>query len=439
MLLLLVFFAFANFSNSVRAGVRVQQANIAYLGSSTLPGITGNCASQGWDSSPGMSYNPAGNGGAGSFYLTGPAVPNSTECMAEIAIPSVGSTPTLLQGWQYHTLGGATNSLLPAGACGNGCYIGGHIVYNDTLYINVFPYYADPANTNAQFVHSTTLSNSAGQTGPYPIGNSTSLQRALGGWMDQIPVEHQAKLGGAYVTGLGSVSVINNTSFGPSLAVITPGANTLPVWLMRYSGTDDTQGMPWAGNAEVPACTGGGSNRCSFGSQYSGQPLVNATTRIGGMTFIEGSDTVLFVESSGSGPICYHASCQVSNMDTGCSLPAGGYAAAPTKYYFLLFDVNDMAAAKNGTINPWDVAPYAAFSVSTWDTWQSTCSWDWHVNGVQFIRDTPSSSTGKLYVYRARNSNGQVQTPTMYIYNVSGLSSVPDTTPPAAPTGLGVE
>jgi len=430
-----VFFVLAGHAH---AGVRVQQANITYLGSSTLPAPTGNCggAPSENDYTPGLSYNPAGNSGAGSFFLTGA---RNTACMAEIAIPTVGSTPALLQGWNYDTLGGAHYNLLPSGACGNGCFIDGHIVYNSTLYVNVMSYYSSGV-THTQFTHSPTLSNSSGQTGPNTIGSSASFQDYLNGWIARIPTEHQSLLGGTHVMGNGFSSVISRTSFGPALAVMTPGSSAAPVWLMRYDGDNESRHMPWAGNAEFPACTGSG-NRCTWNSQNSaqGQALANGTTKVGGVTFIEGSDTVLFAASSGTGQVCYKEGCSAGNIDTGCSLPSAGHSAAPTKYIFMLFDVDDLAAAKNGSINPWDVTPYTAFSVATWSNWPSSCSADWHVHGVQFLRDTPTSSTGKLYVYRGRNNSGQAHTPTMHIYSVSGLTSSGDTTPPVPPTGLGVE
>ncbi len=61
------------FFNEVHAGVRVQQSNITYLGSSALPVPTGSCSESPSenDYAPGLAYNPSGNGGAGSFYLSG--------------------------------------------------------------------------------------------------------------------------------------------------------------------------------------------------------------------------------------------------------------------------------------------------------------------------------------------------------------------------------
>lgn len=410
------------FFNEVHAGVRVQQSNITYLGSSALPVPTGSCSESPSenDYAPGLAYNPSGNGGAGSFYLSGS---RNTACLAEIAIPTVGSTPTLLQGWQYDPWAGAHYTLTPSGVCSEGCFIGGLAVYNNTLYANVFSYYSNGV-TSAQFTHSLTLSNTAGNTGPNVIGSSATFQDHLNGWITQVPTEHQTALGGAWVMGNGFNSVISRTSFGPALAVITPGANTAPTWLMRYDGGDAVHSMVWAGNAEFPACTGSG-NRCTWDTQdvAGGQALANGTTKVGGMTFINGTDTLLVAMSSGTGTVCYKDGCSAGNMDTGCSPPAAGHSAAPTKYIFMLFDVDDLAAAKAGSINPWDVTPYAAFSVSTWSDWNSSCNAEWHTLGVHFIRDSPTSSTGKLYLYRARNNSGQMHTPTMHIYSVDGLGT----------------
>lgn len=399
------------------AGPRIQQANLTYLGMSTLPVVTGQCDTSSQNQTgAGMSYNPAGNGGAGSFILTGPL---TSVCLTEIAIPTVGSTPAVLQAYDYDVLSGANYSI--DADCGNGCYPGGHIIHNGSLYINVYSLYSSWQN-NTQFSHSTTFSNNSGQTGPLRIGTTSDFQRALGGYIDQIPVEHQSKLGGAYVTGMGYQSVISSTSFGPGLAVYTPGSTTDPVvWLMRYD--DANQSMPWAGNAEFPACTGAG-NRCRWDTQTPGQPLANGTSSLGGMTFIEGSDTVAFVMTSGTGEVCYKESCTPAHADPGCNVPGDGHLAAPTKYILMFFDVDDLASVKNGTINPWDVSPYTAFSIANWaGQWEASCSDTHKINGIQFIRDSPNSATGKLYIYKGRNNSGQAHNPVMHIYSVSGLDT----------------
>jgi hypothetical protein len=146
--------------SQAEAGARVQSNSLTYLGTIDITATEGSCGYTSNSRALGLTYNPSGNGGAGSFYLSGRLF---DDCMGEITKPAVGGTATFLQNYT-HVLNGTIDTI---GDCYNGCYIGGHLLFSGNLYVSAFSYYdATFSATKSVWRRSPTLSSLTGFTGP---------------------------------------------------------------------------------------------------------------------------------------------------------------------------------------------------------------------------------------------------------------------------------
>ena len=375
------------------AGQRIQSTDLTYLGTINITHNDANCAGSPNARSTGLTFNPSGNGGAGSFYIAGR---NATHCVAEITKPAVGGTATFIQNYADPTNGTADK----IGDCYNGCFIGGHLIYNGNLYVSAFSYYdAAFTATRSLWRHSLTLANHSGMVGPVAAGPGN--QGTYNQYMDNVPTEFQAMLGGPAVIGGCCFSIITRTSLGPALYAFDPERPGTVTGLVGYPDGHQTLN--------------------SWGASGS-HPEANPTTKMGGVSFVEGTDTVLFVGTTGKGSYCYGGS--------ECNDPQypdlKGAHAYPYVHYMWAYDVNDLAAVKAGTKQMWDVLPYAHWELSS----LGSAGDEWSTLGVAF------DPTAKLlYVLKNREGNGSAW-PQLHVYkvNVTGTSVAP--TAPLTPTGL---
>ncbi len=374
-----------------QAGVRVQSSNLTYLGHFKIPDVNGTCSDTPNARALGLTYDPAGNSGTGSFFIAGR---QSDDCIAEVNKPAVGGTASFLQPYA-HVLNGTKDTI---DDCYNGCFIGGNMLYGGSLYVSAFSYYDAEGNQPlAIWKRSRTLSSLTGFTGPSAV--VSGQQGFTNAWMQEVPAGLKASLGEAVVGGA-CWSIISRTSLGPALYSFNPNSLGTATPLVHYPADHQTLNV-WGASGS--------------------HPEANPTTKIGDMTFIEGSDTVLFGGVTGKGEYCY---------GTGCYDPAApgiqGAHAYPYVNYLWAYDVDDLVAAKAGSVQPYDVLPYAHWELTDFDT-----SDEWSVTGMAF-----DSSDNRLYVMASRWPDGTAA-PAIHVYQVTGLTS--DTTPPAAPTGLVVE
>jgi hypothetical protein len=335
--------------------------------------------------------------------------------MGEITKPAVGGTATFLQNYT-HVLNGTINTI---GDCYNGCYIGGHLLYSGNLYASAFSYYdATFSATKSVWRRSPSLSSLSGFIGP--VAAVPGVQGFTSQYMDNVPSAFQSMLGGPAVIGSCCMSIITRTSLGPALSSFDPANLGTATTLVSYPDGHQTLNP--------------------FGAPGS-HPEANPTTKMGGVTFIEGSDTILFVGNTGKGEYCYgdgtadqslHGTLVPGYSDVYyCYDPDGvdikGTHAYPYVHYMWAYDVDDMAASKAGAIEPWDVLPYA--------TWELTDLGDvndeWSALGIAF-----DQAANRLYILKSRDESGQPSAPQLHVYQVSGLAA--DTIPPAPPTGLAV-
>lgn len=213
--------------------------------------------------------------------------------------------------------------------------------------------YYDASNTQrfSHFCRSLSLST------PSFSGWSAVYQATrtgwVSGWLAPVPAEWQGTLGGTAVTGNCCVPIVSRTSYGPAAFAFNPdaiGDAQVPATpLLYYPGEHPTLG-PWSGS----------------------NPTYGGTTSINGMAVIAGTRTVLYVGRNGTGPYCYGNGTSDQALD-GTKGPDGevlcydpttnakGQHAYPYNNQAWLYDLNDFAAVKAGTTQPWEVLPYAVY------------------------------------------------------------------------------
>ncbi len=230
--------------------------------------------------------------------------------------------------------------------------VGGLLVDNGKLIVSVYDYY-DGCACNAQtshFVSGLTLSTTGDVQGPFKVG---SLNPGLvAGYMTPIPAEWQAALGGSVITGSCCLAVVGRTSFGPSAFAFNPadlGSTPAPASpLVYYPDAHQTLGV-WSGTWDGTTT------------------LFNGTTDVKGAVLPQGTRSLLFFGDQGVGPFCYGAGVATAPGLNECFDPTDtskGTHAYPYQYQVWAYDVLDLAAVKAGQRQPWDVHPYAVWSLT---------------------------------------------------------------------------
>lgn len=361
-----------------QSSTTVTQKDMTYLGSFHLPVVGGDGFSYGGG---GLAFNPAKN----SLYIVGHVYDLLT---AEISIPALGSTATVLQPLRDSTAG----KLGAIGGTGQ-LRIGGNLVYKNKLYTTGFVYYdASGAQTLSHFSRPLDLSAS-GVTGPYRVGSSGA--GFYSGYMTAIPSDWQAKLGAPAMTGNCCLSIISRTSYGPSVSAWDPeSAGVNAQILVAYDQSHQTLGAYGASGIH---------------------PVFNGSTRITGIFFPPGTASVLFYGSTGVGNYCYGEAAACNDPSNNVK----GEHAYPYRAYIWAYNANDLAAVRAGTKQPYSVTPYATWELSDF----GNVNQDFATGGAAY-----DAATGRVYLYEV---GGDGDLPLIRVYKVGGGS--PPVPPPAAP------
>jgi hypothetical protein len=356
----------------------VQKSNLSHQGSFKLPNVSGNGFAYGGTA---IAYNPAND----SLFVVGHTYDQHT---AEVKIPSMGGTATILQP--------LTDSLAGRrGSIGSGTQvIGGNLVYKNRLYTTAFLFYDGSGSQSvSHFSRPLTLS-SGSVTGPVRVGSMNA--GFYSGYMGLIPQEWQARLGGPALTGNCCLSIISRTSYGPAAFSFDPenmSGSAKP--LVYYTQDHQTLGTYGAS----------GSN-----------PIFNGTTRITGIVFPQGTASVLFFGMTGTGNYCYGEA-------SACRDPSNsskGEHAYPYKAYVWAYNANDLADVRSGSKQPWSVRPYATWELSE----LGQVSSDFGVGGATY-----DPATGRIFVSK---KFGDGEKPTIHVYKVTNATSTPSTSTPEA-------
>jgi hypothetical protein len=223
----------------------------------------------------------------------------------------------------------------------------------------------------------------------------------------------------------------------PLLAIIllvvfraTPGSAQAPLLQssdLQYLGvTIPAPALQLVGYPRVHATLGDGTGT---------DTRFSLTTRITGLVFPDGTRSVLFFGSSGTGPYCYGPGTSDpilggtpsgNGVDPWCYDPTNtqkGTHAYPYLYQVWAYDANDLIAVKNGQKYPWDILPYA--------------TWNFDLPGSNSLHHVGEAAwdpqTRRLYL-AARNSDDAYLVVHAFKVNAGGGSG--DNTPPAPPKNL---
>jgi hypothetical protein len=324
---------------------QLQQSDLTYLGAFRLPsGKNGaTVPNQGFGANAGesMGFNPAGNGGAGSLFVSGHV---SEQRVAEVTIPApVNSTvlaslntATVLQNLVESTEGHWADAM-PAGTTISSIRVGGLLVSGVNLIQSMYLYYdAGAFQTLSHFKRPLNLSTTGQVAGPYRLqdaGNPALEAGFFSGYMTPVPADHQAAVGAPALCGNCGLAIITRTSFGPAvfgfdpadLGVMTP----VPASPLSYY------------TATHPL---GPGNGYSVQSEYW-----NGGSRVRGMVMPTGFDSVLFFGRQGLGAWCY-------GTGAACGDPcvsAQGTHTYPYRYQIWSYALSALLNAAN----PWDITP----------------------------------------------------------------------------------
>jgi len=404
-------YAGASFAVTVAATPQalLQPSDLVYQGAFRVPGgAAGDPHGNGFgyvDS--GLAYNPAKN----SLFLNGHIYWQLT---GEISIPAVVNstsltslkTASLLQPLSDITEGHLAN-ILTGGAATRSPRMGGLLVSNGKLLGTSYEYY--DANNQARLSHFTsglTLTQAGDFAGMYQVGPATHTG-FLSGYMVPIPAAWQSAFGGPALTGNCCIGITSRTSWGPAASVFDPArlGTTTPLAvtpLVEYPSTN-----PLVRYVDGIANT-----------------LFEEGDTVTGLVWPEGTRSVLFVGTHGTGPFCYGSGTPDPNLDHTlvpgstvnhyCYDPvytAKGSHSYPYAHYVWAYDANDLLSVKQGRLQPWAVKPYATWTLPELARWSVPKGYA----GVQGAAYDPM--TKRLFI-STKKSDGTA--PVIHVFKVAG-------------------
>lgn len=314
----------------------------------------------------GLWYNPTNNSllirGRDSFLdILEMEIPATLTDGTAVGATSDLATGTMLQGRRF------TTSEIPNYTIGAGPKIGGLLLKGTKIFAQMYEYYDNPPfnETNVIYFDSATLSG-ADIFGMYKIGGASSSKNAsyVSGYFGDIPTAKQAKLGGyAYFGGNNGLAITSRCSQGPVFVGFDPDdiGVTEPTdggWYLYY---EDNNRLGWDNDA-----------------------VWNPISRAWGGFIPDGTNCVIFI---GRNAVAGSKGYVETGYGTGdafndsCS-SAQGYHSTNGDYgaYYWAYDLDDLEAAKNGTISPYAITPYAhgefTFPFPTCQYFPNGCAYD---------------------------------------------------------------
>lgn len=313
----------------------VNQSDLNYQGSFRVPyGDGSNESSLSWGGA-GLGYNPSNN----SLFITGHGW---TQLTAEISIPplSQSTNPSSLSQARFlQRPQDATDGKLPLVTAPNDSNfdrVGGYLVDGSDLIVSGYNFY----DAGDQQVSSHLLTNTdLGSSSNFVSLTNDVKPRWLGGAMTHIPESWQSEFGGdTFMTGLSGVSIISNSSVGPSAATFTRDS------LLGGNDAELVLGYPLSDPLGV----------------YEEQSQVwNGTSEVRGMVFPEGTSSVLYFGTHGVGQFCY-------GTGPDCADPvrsSQGTHAYPYRYQVWAYDATDLASVYAGDAKPESIEPYGLWEL----------------------------------------------------------------------------
>jgi len=341
-----------------------------HVGSFNLPaGVFGY-------SKRGMAYNASHNSLVISTIDVGADV-------AEVSVPAVGGTATLLHG-TVDPFEGKINSI-----GGNApAYVGGMFIRNDgSMIVSAYDFYdGSGGQTGAFFTRPGDLSQSGKVAGAFPAVGAPTAKFAAG-YFGSIPAAWQPALGGDLLAGMCCTNIISTSSFGPSVGAMQAsdvGAGNRWNPLVYYTSANPLQNT-WNVTSDI----------------------FNGTTEVTGVCFPEGTDTVIFVGRQGIGTYSYGTPGQDAGSDPADSNK--GNHAYPYRHQVWLYDAHDLAAVRAGTKQPYQLRPYAYGLLGG----MPQTNGQEHTVGCAY-----NAATKQLYIGQAMAAGYEGAEPVIHVYQV---------------------
>jgi hypothetical protein len=330
--------------------------------------------------------------------------------VAEMSIPAP-STSTSLSALPRASLTRNFRDVL-AGKMGSigtgGAFVGGVLPWDDGLVASGYIYY--DASKSQRTTHVRVASNGS-VSGPYEVGSAGAGM--VSGWMTPIPSEWQSALGGPALTGQCCIPIISRTSLGPSATVFDPSN------LAKQSDAKQVLGYP--------------HDHPTLGT-YEDTDLSHLflkSTAMGGMIFPGGTSSVLFIGVQ-AGSVCYGEGTKDQSLDhkpvpgesgvSYCYDPSNGYKGThgyPYRGFVWAYSANDLVQVKQGHKNPWDVKPYA--------TWTLTAPFMGN-SRTAILGATYDPATRRVFVSLGF-ADGTA--PVVAVYGLNTTAAAADSTPPS--------
>jgi hypothetical protein len=338
---------------------QVTAASLTYAGAFKLglDSQTSFGAGDNFDSTTGaIAFNPA-NGNM--FIAGGGYIANSAgQKIGEFPIPALvlGTNIAALneikradavQSFTDPTNGLNVNILTPPGYDTQGNYIRGMHVHNGQLLVNYDGFYTTGQQTYSVFRRSTNLASNVGLVGPARI---TVKPRMAAGSFSDVPAAVQAAHGIKPVVvtqPLGSIQT--ELSYGKPVAAFDPAdiatsADVVEQVLVQYNRVGFT-------NVGTEPYLLGGSVATAPSSVETQNDYYNLSTKIKGVVWPDGYDSVLVFAYTGTGPYWYgpgdgsHPSGQVDPHNNNAQLAPH---APPYSLRCYVYNAQDLIDVKNG-------------------------------------------------------------------------------------------
>ncbi len=296
----------------------LQPTDISYVGSYSLPDF--------------FMYG-LGYGGPGALLIaTGDT---GSYQLRRYAIPSIGGS-----------LGSATAGPITLNGAGFNSEtdrrLHGTLQVGDRILYGMAGNYNGNGGSQSAFVASINTGLSSTTTPQAPASViANSGQRGMVGMFGQIPEAYRSLFDGADVfAGTNVKSIINNDSIGPGFVAFNSadvdGSGTVPNQnLLAFAHGDYSGGTPY------------------WFTHCGGQAGAGEATNFAGAAIIPGTRTLLYFGHQGTGTLAYHANAALDPCN-----PYQGQHAYPYEAQAWAFDLRDIVAVKNGTLQPHQPRPY---------------------------------------------------------------------------------
>jgi hypothetical protein len=341
----------------------LSQSGLKYLGAFRFPNLyTGNVCDGFTYGGRGLTFNPDGNGGAGSLFAVGHPGCNY---VGEFSIPTpatavtIDGLPTaqLIQPRGSDRIKDALEGGLASSGIsgGSNTTVNGLLVHGGSLLLSAGNAYSGTQSVT-HWRRPVDLSMSGKVVGPATVAATGSYAnpRFTAGYMCHIPAELQPALGGPALTGWVADSIVTGTSNGPAAFVFDPA---------NVSGRVAVPAVPllfYPSTAPLQESVAGAS-----------QQLWNWTSIPRGCALPNGTRSLLFIGRHGSGTFEYGVGGVDGHTNDAERRPiydptdtSTGEHAWPYRYQVWAYDALHLANVKQGKAKPESLRPYAVWTLN---------------------------------------------------------------------------